>query len=177
VLLLHEFGLPLAAQDSQAPLTVSVLAGQGLVNSQKQPAAQTLSVRVADIAGQPVVGALVLFTAPNYGPGGTFLDDLKSLQVTTDAHGVALANGFHANSAPGAFAINVKAIYGTQTGFATIQESNVVAGSSGLSRRTWWIIAAVAVAGAAGGTAAALHGSGSSSTAISPGGVTVGAPH
>jgi hypothetical protein len=178
LLLLHGLPFPLVAQDaSAAPLRVTVLTAQGSVNSAKQNAAQTLTVRVEDVSGQPVVGALVLFTAPNYGAGGSFLDNLKSLQVTTDEHGVAIANGFHANSAAGPFEIKVKAIYGTQTGYAVVQQANSGA-SSGLSHRTWWIIAAVVVvAGAAGGTAAALHSGGSSSTSISPGGVTVGAPH
>jgi hypothetical protein len=177
VLLLHGLPLPLLAQDASAvPLTVTVLTAQGSVNSGKQNAAQVLTVRVDDVSGQPVAGALVLFTAPNYGASGSFLDDLKSLQVTADQHGVAVANGFHANSVAGPFEIKVKAVYGTQTGYAVIQQVNSGT-SSGLSHRTWWIIAAVVVAGAAGGTAAALHSGSGSSTSISPGGVTVGAPH
>jgi hypothetical protein len=177
VLLLNGLPFSLAAQDASAvPLTVTVLTGQGVVNSRKQNAAEALTVRVDDVSGQPVSGALVLFTAPNYGPGGAFLDDLNSLRVTTDQHGTAVANGFKANSVGGPFEIKVKAVYGTQTGYAVIPQSNTGT-SSGLSHRTWWIIAAVVVAGAAGGTAAALHSGSSSSTSIGVGGVTVGSPH
>ena len=176
VLLLQGFAPPLSAQ-VPAPLKVTVLAGEGVNNSPKQHVAQTLSVRVENAAGQPVSPAVVVFTAPAYGPSGTFLDDLKTLQVTTDAQGVADASGFQGNGVAGPVQIKVKAVYGTQTGMATIQQTNM-ASSSGISKKTWWIIGAIAVAGAAGGTAAALHGGGSSSsTSISAGGVTVGAPH
>lgn len=176
VLLLQGFSPPLSAQ-SAAPLKVTVLAGEGVNNSPKQHAAQMLSVRVEDAAGQPVPAAVVVFTAPAYGPSGSFLDELKTLQVTTDAQGVANASGFQGNGVAGPVQIKVKAVYGTQTGSATIQQTNMVS-SSGISKKTWWIIGAIAVAGAAGGTAAALHGGGSSSsTSISAGGVTVGAPH
>lgn len=185
-LLLHGAPLPLVAQSAPAtpglglqavPLKVSVLTDPSVINSSKKPTPQTLSVRVERPTGEPVQNAVVVFNAPAYGATGTFLDDLKTLEVTTNAQGVATASGFRANSVPGTFAVQIKAVHGTETGFAAIQENNNLR-SSGMSAKTWWIIGAVVVAGAAGGTAAALHNGGSSSsTSISAGGVTVGAPH
>jgi hypothetical protein len=173
-LLLHGLAIPLPAQDA-GPLKVTVLTGEGVSNSPKQHTPQTLSVRVDNAAGHPVSAAVVVFTAPAYGAGGRFLDDMKALRVTTDEHGVANGSGFHSNGVPGPFVIDVKAVYGTQTGVAAIQQSNIES-SSGISKKTWWIIGAIAVAGAAGGAAAMHGGSSSSSTSISPGGATVGAP-
>lgn len=171
--------LPPAAlpqQFSPLPLVVNVVSGEGLTNSSKS-AAETLRVQVLTGDRQPAANALVQFQVPDTGPGGVFPDGHKTLEVTADGNGVAVANGFQPNAYAGPFDIRVTALHGSQTGFAVIHQINA-GGQGRLSARRWWILAGiVVVGGAAGGVAAALHHGGSSSTSITAGGVSVGAPH
>ena len=71
------------------------------------------SVRVLDENGRPVQGATVTFTivAPDAaGPGATFPGDAKSLTVTTDARGDAVAHGLRPNQVTGGpYVIQVQA--------------------------------------------------------------------
>ena len=175
-LLLQGLGAPLQAQNADAamPLNVVVIPGD---RADKRDVTEEFRVRV-DLGGQPVSGALVYLHAPNDGPGGSFLDDLKSLQVITNDVGMAFAPGFRPNRTAGAYDIRVIAMYQGQMGYAVIHEANEPARVAGLSHKGWWIAAGV-VAGVAagGGTYLALHHSGSPSSTISAGGVTVGTPH
>ena len=70
-------------------------------------------VRVLDDSARPVSGATVTFTivSPNpNGPGATFGADSKTLRVTTDARGDAVAHGLRPNQvAGGPYAIQVQA--------------------------------------------------------------------
>lgn len=162
---------------SPLPLIVTVVSGEGVTNSPHNNAAEALRVQVETGDHKPAGHALVQFQAPDNGPGGDFPDGRKMLEVTADDRGIAVANGFQPNQLAGPFDIKVTALQGGQSGFATIHQVNV-AGRSGISHHPWWIAAGVLVVGAAaGGTVLALHHGGSSSTSISPGGVTVGAPH
>jgi adhesin/invasin len=61
-----------------------------------------LTVQVEDIAGNPVGGASVTFTAPASGPSGTFS---APASVTTDINGNAAAPPLTANSTEGSFAV------------------------------------------------------------------------
>lgn len=174
VLMLPTDALP--QQFSPQPLIVNIMSDEGLVNSARSNGAETLRVQVLTGSHEPAANALVQFQAPDAGPGGVFPNGHKTLQVTADANGVAAANGFQPNRQAGAFEIRVTALQGSQSGFATIHQTNSGVSSSP-SHRRWWILAGVVVAGAAGGTVAALHHGSSSATSISTGGVTVGAPH
>jgi hypothetical protein len=172
------------SQDQQPPaaLNVVIVSGDGAVNNIKQHASRDGIVRVENQDHQPVSGALVLFAAPNDGPGGTFLDDLKSLQVTTDSRGIATAHGFRPNTISGPYQIKITAMYGGQTAHAAIHQTNAASTNSntglGLSGKTLLIIGGVvAAAGTVGGIVATRGGGNSAGATISPGTVTVGAPH
>ncbi len=167
----------LMAQDVSSPVSVTVIAGDDAAPRAPIRTPQQLAVRVENAQHQALSGTLVSFSLPYSGAGGVFLDGLKTLQVTTDANGIAIANGFYRNANAGPFEIRVVAMSSSQAGYATIREVNAGAHRA-VSRRTWWIVAGgVVAAGAAGGTYAALRHGKSSSTSISAGGVTVGAPH
>jgi hypothetical protein len=172
------------SQDQQPPaaLNVVIVSGDGAVNNSKQHTSRDDIVRVENQDHQPVSGALVLFAAPNDGPGGTFLDDLKSLQVTTDSRGIATAHGFRPNTISGPYQIKVTAIYGGQAAYAAIRQSNTVPANSntafGVSGKTLLIIGGVvAAAGTVGGIVATRGGGSGAGATISPGTATVGAPH
>lgn len=158
------------------PLVVTVLSGQGLTNSPHSNASAAFRVLVQTSDGRPANNALVQFQAPFDGPGGNFPEQRKTLEVTANAQGLAVANGFEPNHLSGPFEIAVTAMQGGQSGFAIIRQENT-GWHSGITSHPWLIAAGVLVLGAAaGGTVIAMHHHGSSSATISSGGVTVGAP-
>ena len=118
---------------------------------------------------------------PESGAGGTFPGGLKTLQVTTDQRGRAVAKGLRPNNEAGKYQIRVEANYQGMTANAAITQSNAVitAAAAGISAKTIAIIAAVGGAAAVGGVVAATRGNGNGApppTVIAPGTPTVGGP-
>ena len=181
--------IPLRAQEM---LNLIVVEGEGAINHIRQRTARETIVQVEDENRKPVAGAVVVFTLPNQGAGGTFADGAQTLTVTTDAQGRAVAQGLRVNRIAGRWEMRVNASLGNRTGSVTVTQTNAVAGAAaggaagaaaGISAKTIAIIAAVAGAAAAGGAVAATRsggGGGNSSlgapTTISAGTGTVGHP-
>ena len=164
-----------SAQTEGAPgLQIVILEGEGAINNIRQRTAREPIVQVQDENHRPVAGAVVMFTLPERGAGGTFANGSSSLTVTTDAQGRAVATGLHPNSVQGNFQIRVSASSQGRTASATINQTNSLAAAAaagGISAKTIAIILVVAGGAAAGGIVAATRGSGTSSTAaaIPPG--------
>ena len=176
-LLLQSVPLPLTAQTiPQTPLVITVLTGSGMSPGGKHPVAEPLAIRVETESHQQVAGALVFFAAPNYGASGTFLDSMKTMQVVTDASGLATANGFRSNDTRGSYEVRVMVMAAGQTGYTAITRVNE--GHSGVSKRTWWIVAgSIAAIAIGGGTYLAVRGhSHTTTTTVGSGGVTIGNP-
>ena len=181
--------IPLRAQEM---LNLIVVEGEGAINNIRQRTARETIVQVEDENRKPVAGAVVVFTLPHQGAGGTFADGAQMLTVTTDAQGRAVAQGLRVNRIAGRWEMRVNASLGNRTGSVTVTQTNAVAGAAaagaagaaaGISAKTIAIIAAVAGAAAAGGAVAATRsggGGGNSSlgapTTISAGTGTVGHP-
>ncbi|MBT9331040.1 Ig-like domain-containing protein [Paracidobacterium acidisoli] len=174
--------LPASAQSTAPPksLQIVILDGEGALNNIKLRTAHEPIVQVQDENHKPVAGALVFFLLPDSGPGGSFLNGAKSLQVTTDAEGKAVAHGFVSNRATGQFQIQVRAQYGDLKAQNSISQQNISERSGSHASQTghpilkWVLISgAVAGAGVAIGIAATQGGH---STTIIPGTPTVGAP-
>jgi hypothetical protein len=170
-------------------LNIVVVEGEGAINNVRQRTARETIVQVEDQNHKPVAGAIVTFTLPSQGAGGTFANGAQTLTVTTNAQGRAIATGLRLNRISGNWALRVNASYGGHTATASIPEVNAVAAAgagaaagAAISTKVLIIVAAVAGAAAAGGAVAATRGgsnNGSSSvapTTISLGGSTVGAP-
>ena len=100
--------------------SVSVLLNGTTLNSAATVTAQTgtpqsallnasyttaLSVVVRDAVNNVIPGALVNFTAPPFGASGLFSGSVQSVQVATDASGVATAPAFTANGTAGLFSL------------------------------------------------------------------------
>jgi hypothetical protein len=189
LLLINLWTAPVWAQDQQPKLEITIVEGEGAINNVKERVNREPIVQVEDENHKPVAGAAVVFFLPNQGPGGTFADGTRSLTVTTDAQGRAVARGIRYNRVPGQMQIRVTATANGQTATATITQTNVAGGGGGggatagglsLTAKVL-IIVAIVGAGAAAGAVIATHGGSSSSasgipTAITPGTPTVGAP-
>ena len=80
-----------------------------------------------------LAGAAVVFFLPSSGPSGSFVDGSKTLTVSADAQGRAVAAGIHRNNLSGQMQIRVTASYGGQTVSAVITQTNVAGGVGGLS--------------------------------------------
>ena len=187
VLLTGWWAAPVRAQDQPPPqISIVIVEGEGAINNVKERVNREPIVQVEDADHKPIGGAAVVFFLPNQGPGGAFSDGTRSLTVTTDAQGRAVARGIQFNRLSGQMQIRVTATANGQTATATITQTNVSGTSSsggGLSptAKILIVVGAVVAAGAIGaGAYLATRGTSSSSsglpTAITAGTPTVGAP-
>jgi hypothetical protein len=159
----EQFGLHIVVEKSNMSTPVKLVS--------PQPPA----VLVEDRSGSPVANAIVVFTAPERGAGGTFDGGSRTKTVTTDRNGKAVATGFRANGTAGTYEIQVRAQFLGETAVGTVSHTNV---SSGKSQTKLIAILAIAGAGAAGLIMKAGGGDGGSENlpTISLGGSTIGAP-
>ncbi|HZT32568.1 MAG TPA: hypothetical protein VFA33_21950 [Bryobacteraceae bacterium] len=168
-------------------LKILVKSGEGAINNIKQRKATAPVVQVLDPSDKPVVGAEVVFQLPAAGPGGVFNGWMRTQTARSDAQGMAAASGMTPNDEEGRFNIKVTATSGTKSASTVIAQVNSRTGGSttpqaGKSHKGLWILLGVlAVGGIIGGVAATRGGGSSTPTTtpvtISPGPVTVGAPH
>ncbi len=114
---------PAAAQ--QAQLRLVVVAGQDALNNIRLTENRDVIVELQDQNRLPVMGAEVTFILPDAGPGGTFPDGTRSLTVTSDAQGRAVAAGIRPNGETGPLQIRVSATYLGLTATAVVQQTNV----------------------------------------------------
>ncbi len=161
-------------------LNLVVVEGEGAVNNIRQRTAREPVVQVQDENHKPVAGALVVFTLPSNGAGGTFANGAHTLTVATDSQGQAVAHGLKPNGVKGQFKIHVNASHNGQTTSLDIAQVNAViagtagaAAAGGISAKLIVVIAVVAGA-AAGGAYYATH-TGNSSTNTTPTATTIAA--
>ncbi len=166
-------------------LNIIIVEGDGALNNIRQRVAREPIVQVEDENRRPVGGALVTFFLPNQGPSAAFADGSRTLTVTTDSNGRAVARGLRPNNVQGKFEIRVSASNAGQTATSVITQTNMAAvaaaAGAGISAK---LIALLVIAGgaAAGGTAYALSRNGSSpaqpppAAVLTPGTPTVGPP-
>jgi hypothetical protein len=174
-------------QDVSTGLNVIIIEGQGAINNVRQRATRDIVVLVEDQQHQPVSGASVAFALPSQGPTGNFVNNEKTLVVTTDSEGKAIARGMKPNNLAGKFEIRVTASYHGQTATTAITQFNMAVQNPKPTGNAKWIaILAIVGAAGAGGAVAATRGSKSATPAqggtastpigITPGTGTVGAP-
>jgi hypothetical protein len=167
----------LAASGQVAPmLNLVVIEGDGAVNNIRQRTAREPVVQVEDENHRPVAGAIVVFTLPTHGAGGTFANGARTLTMVTDNNGRAVARGLKPNTTKGQYDIRVNASKNGQTASAVISQTNViltatggVATTAGVSAKLITILAVAGAAVAGGAYYAATHAGGSTPTPPVPG--------
>jgi hypothetical protein len=167
-------------------LKITVVEGEGAVNSIRGRTATQPVVEVRDEQDKPIAGAEVVFQLPAAGPGGVFHGWMRTQTAKTNEEGRAAAQGLTPNEEEGRFNIKVTATEGKRTGTVVIAQNNVRNGGAGArsggSRRGLWILLGVAAVAAIAGGIAATRGDDSNGgptttpVTISPGPVTVGSP-
>ena len=93
-----------SGQINVAQVPHSMTAGSGTTSQLAQintPFATPLSVTVKDVAGNPIAGLSVTFTAPPTSASGVFSNSTNTITVTTNASGLATAGSFTANTTAG----------------------------------------------------------------------------
>jgi len=188
---------------AQAPpvLNLVIVEGEGAINNVKQRVNRDPIVQVEDENHRPIAGAAVIFFLPDQGASGTFVNGARTLTVTTNEQGRAIATGIKPNNVNGPMQIRVTASFQGATASAVINQMNTGgAGSASGSNSTAaasgggmsagakiGIILLIVGGAAAGGIIAATHGGGggggsSPSTPVTPpivitaGTPTVGGP-
>jgi hypothetical protein len=99
------------------PVSLSIHSGTGQTANGGSKFATDL-VTYSGAYGLPVSGVVVTFTAPSSGAGGTFSNGSNTIQVTTDAHGLADPGVFTANSTGGSYSVQASASGATPVLFA-----------------------------------------------------------
>lgn len=169
------------AQETSPPdqLRIVILDGDNAINNVRLRTAREPIVQVEDEHHNRVPGAIVVFLLPDQGAGGTFLNGERSLTVSTDSQGQAVARGLRPNALSGKYEIRVNASYQGKTGHAVIHQENIAPPAATHAYAKWVVIGAAVAGGLAGGLYAA-RGSSKQTTqtvTLTPGTGTVGAPH
>lgn len=180
---------PLRAQHPPAAgkIQIVIVEGEGAINNVRQRVAREPIVQVEDENRKPIAGAAVTFLLPNQGAGATFANGARSLTITTDSQGRAVARGLRPNNVNGQYEIRVNASHQGRTASTVINQTNAptaAAATGGISAKLIAIIAVAGGAAAAGiavaatrnGNGAGGPGGGGSPTIITPGSPTVGGP-
>ncbi len=138
-----------------AILQIRVIEGEGAVHQPASRSTRPITVEITEETGKPVSGAAVSFHLPEDGPGGTFVNGLRTEVVITDAHGRASLHGLLANRTPGRFQMRIlaskeQARAGTIS-FQYVAEPRGGVGAASIAgaKRARWIAVAAAVAGGA----------------------------
>jgi len=160
-----------------AALRITIVAGDGEKYAEGVHANKPLIVQVTDGTGQPVEGARVSFQLPEEGPGGTFLNGLRTDLAITDASGRANVRGLQINRIPGQFTIRITAakeqaragvmvnqsIYGGPNATGAVQPKPAPLSSAASPTRV--APAKIAVTLPSSGTASAISASGAGAQA------------
>lgn len=147
-------------------LKIVIIDGDNFTNNIKRRTARDPVVEVRDRDNRRVPGAAVVFLLPQSGPGGTFANGSKILNVVADQNGQATATGLQP-SGVGRFQIQVRAISQGRTGVTSIAQRNVKGAALGTTAAITLAVIAAAATGVALGVRAA--GGGGNKTTISVG--------
>jgi hypothetical protein len=90
-----------------AILQIQVIEGEGAVHPPGSRSSRPLTVEITDETGKPVAGAAVSFHLPEDGPGGVFVNGLRTEVATTDGQGRASLHGLQVNRISGRFQIRI----------------------------------------------------------------------
>ncbi|HEX4322357.1 MAG TPA: hypothetical protein VHZ52_15705 [Acidobacteriaceae bacterium] len=169
------------ATSSNPALVITILDGEGALNDIRQRTAREPIVQVEDENHKPIAGAAVLFTLPGSGPGGAFAGGAQTFSTVTDSAGRAVAHGLQPNNVSGSYNIHVHVSYNGSTTDTNIHQQNVSGQSSVANHAVHaatakTVLIVVAAAAVAGTVAAIIVTQEGSSTTITPGQPTVGAP-
>lgn len=180
--------LRLQAQNA-GRINIVIVEGDGAINNVRQRVAREPIVQVEDENRKPIAGAAVTFLLPNQGAGASFANGARSLTITTDSKGQAVARSLRPNNVNGRYEIRVNASHQGQTASTTISQTNALtaaAAAGGISAKLIAILAIAGGAAATGDVIAARGGKGTAGggngaagptpTVIVPGSPTVGGP-
>ncbi|HEY3937839.1 MAG TPA: hypothetical protein VGL97_10435 [Bryobacteraceae bacterium] len=125
-----------AGQVSPSGFHISVIDGDGALNSLQGHDAHEPVIQVEDSNHKPVTGAYVEFDAPNNGPGAVFANGSSHFASTTNADGIATAPGLRNNGVTGSFIIQVHVSFeGQSIGEAAIHQTNISRKVANLSNK------------------------------------------
>jgi hypothetical protein len=147
------------AADLLAEISVRTIAGDNAINNIRRTTAFEPEVEVRDATGKPISGAVVTFTLPSVGAGGTFPDGSRTLTLPTNESGRALARGLRPNQVTGPFSIRVTASFKGESASTVVRQTN--AAPTAEAKPTRMILIVGLIAGAVAGGLLATQGGGS----------------
>lgn len=173
VLMLPVWSQAPVPEPAQARLNIVVVEGESAINNIKGRVNREPIVRIEDDNHRPIAEAAVVFFLPSSGPSGNFVNGSKTLTVSTDAQGRAVAAGIHRNNLSGQMQIRVTASSGGQTVSTVITQTNVAGGAVGLSTTAKVLIVIGVAGGAAAGAILATRGGSSSPSSTAPSAISI----
>jgi len=150
-----------------------VVEGEGAVHLPGARSGRPLTVEITEETGKPVAGAAVTFHLPEDGPGGIFVNGLRTEVVIADSHGRATLHGLVANRNAGRFQVRIvaskeQARAGTVSFQYVAELKNGAATASSPAVRKRWIVVLAAVAGGAVASVAVTRGGGAAASSAPP---------
>jgi hypothetical protein len=114
------------AQNSSGNYRISIVDGEGALNSVGSKTSREPVIQVADANHHPVAGAYVEFDAPGSGPGANFANGSTHYATTTNSDGLAVGSKITNNGIPGAYSVLVHVSFkGQSIGEVQISQTNV----------------------------------------------------
>ena len=107
-----------------APAVVGATSGTPQTTPAGDAFGAPLVATVTDSAGNPIPGEQVFFTAPTSGASGTFAGAGTTLNVVTDANGVATTSALTANGTAGTFSVTATVAGLTPASFSLTNNNN-----------------------------------------------------
>ena len=170
----------------QQGLRLEARAGDGAFNDAGKNEVSPVTVAIRDSSDRPVPGAKVTFTLPFSGAGAAFPGGSREQTVIADEMGMARMPSAKPNKEEGRYNIKVKAeAEGGRSGNLVVSQSNTSAMTAkSKPGKTLLILsllgsgatAAIFVAKRGGGSTTGGGGTSPSSTSLTAGVITVGAP-
>ena len=157
-----------------------MIEGEGAVYPPASRSARPLTVEITDETGKPVAAAAVSFHLPEDGPGGTFVNGLRTEVASTDRQGRASLHALQVNRISGRFQIRIvaskeQARAGAVSSQYVAEAKSGVASAHAAHGRGKWIASAALAGGGAAAAILATRRSGSAATPSAPS-LTIGAP-
>lgn len=170
VIWVHLLATAALAQAMPAQINIVIVSGDGAQNDVQQRAGTEPVVRIEDERHNPIPNAIVAFTLPTEGATGEFGNHSRTLAVTTDSQGQAVAKGLRTNQVPGKVPIHINASYRGLTASASMTQYTVAREGVKSGHKGGKIVAILLILGgaAAGGAYAALRNRTSAPSASTP---------
>lgn len=163
--------LPLLASQDPAGSALQMRIVEGgkpnTIPCKGEPQSKQMVIEIT-FGGKPVQGVVVSFVVPLQGPSATFVNESRTMQISTDENGQAVISALRPNKLGGTFEIAVNASYQGEQATLRIPQENEKQVKCGTNGKTIGLLALLGGGAVVGAAVALGHKGGSNSSPSSP---------